>query len=92
MRSGSYCEKAILDASLAQLISRLLTIRAHNTRLTLDKANAGVELYDHRGDDGTDFDAVENVNVAAQNPDVVAALSGQLHALVGSRASHESEP
>lgn len=64
------------------------TIRAHNTRL----ANAGVELYDHRGDDGTDFDAVENVNVAAQNPDIVAALSGQLHALVGSRASHESEP
>jgi len=44
--------------------------------------NAGVELYDHRGDDGTDFDATENVNVASANPKVVAALSKQLHALV----------
>ena len=25
---------------------------------------AGVELYDHRGDDGTDFDAYENENIA----------------------------
>ena len=25
----------------------------------------GVELYDHRGDDGTNFDAYENVNLAA---------------------------
>jgi hypothetical protein len=46
--------------------------------------NAGVELYDHRGDNGTNFDATENVNVAKQNTDIVAALSKQLHALVQS--------
>ena len=50
-----------------------------------------MELYDHRGDDGTDFDAVENVN-AAQNPDIVAALSGQLHALVASSLRVSREP
>jgi hypothetical protein len=44
--------------------------------------NAGVELYDHRNDDGYDFDATENINVANQNPEVVAALSKQLHELV----------
>jgi len=44
--------------------------------------NAGVELYDHRGDGGTDFDATENVNVAKQNAGVVAQLAKQLHALV----------
>ena len=47
--------------------------------------NAGVELYDHRGDNGTNFDATENVNVAKQNADIVAQLSTQLHALVASQ-------
>jgi hypothetical protein len=46
--------------------------------------NAGVELYDHRGDPGTNFDATENLNVAKQEADVVTALSKQLHALVAS--------
>ena len=44
--------------------------------------NAGIELYDHRGDDETSFDATENFSVHKQNPDVVAALSKQLHKLV----------
>ena len=44
--------------------------------------NAGVELYDHSGDDESSFDAYENFNVKDQNPKVVAALSRQLHALV----------
>jgi len=44
--------------------------------------NAGVELYDHRGDDQTSFDAYENFNVATDNPDVVKTLSQQLHNLV----------
>ena len=39
----------------------------------------GRELYDHHGDDELDFDAFENVNVANENPDVVAELSELLH-------------
>ena len=33
---------------------------------------AAVELYSHAGDKESDFDAFENENVAAANPDVVA--------------------
>jgi len=44
--------------------------------------SAGVELYDHDGDDGPSskisFEQFENVNVASQNPSVVATLSKQL--------------
>ena len=38
---------------------------------------AGVELYDHDGDDGTVY-SFETSNVAAQNPDVVVDLMAQL--------------
>ena len=38
----------------------------------------GVELYDHRGDASDDFATYENVNVATQHPDVVAAMHAQL--------------
>ncbi len=58
-------------------------VRWDGARLRPDwTTSAGVELYDHRGDDGSDFDATENVNVAAQNPTVVAELAEKLHGLV----------
>ena len=38
------------------------------------------ELYDHKGDDSTDMDAYENVNVAAQNQAVAQKLHAQLRA------------
>ena len=47
---------------------------------------AGVELYDHNGDNGTSFDTHENVNIAVDHPDVVARLSKQLHSLVADSA------
>lgn len=45
----------------------------------------GVELYDHAGDEGTNFDAFENTNLAKQSEfsDVVKQLSGQLHSAFG---------
>ena len=42
----------------------------------------GIELYDHQGDDGTDFDGFENSNDAAANPMVVQQLSAVLHKAV----------
>lgn len=38
------------------------------------------ELYDHHGDDGTQFAAFENENVAASNPDIVAKHAAVLRA------------
>eukprot|EP01006_Ploeotia_vitrea_P004687 TRINITY_DN115191_c0_g1_i1.p1 TRINITY_DN115191_c0_g1~~TRINITY_DN115191_c0_g1_i1.p1 ORF type:complete len:546 (+),score=36.72 TRINITY_DN115191_c0_g1_i1:136-1638(+) len=38
----------------------------------------GQELYSHKGDDGTDFNAWENVNVATDHPEVVKHLSKKL--------------
>ena len=45
----------------------------------------GVELYNHDGDDGTDFDAFENVNLASQPKykETVKELSQQLHSAFG---------
>lgn len=48
------------------------------------KPLAGRELYDHEGDDGTDYDAFENKNLA-EDPKykkIVKQLSSQLHDLV----------
>lgn len=45
----------------------------------------GRELYDHQGDDGRDFDAYENVNVADQHQDLVQQLSAMLHTAVASQ-------
>jgi len=36
------------------------------------------ELYSHEGDDGTDFDAFENVNMATTHPDVASQLRAQV--------------
>ena len=36
------------------------------------------ELYDHKGDDSTEMDKFENVNLAASNPDVAKQLHAQL--------------
>lgn len=38
------------------------------------------ELYDHEGDDGTDFDSFENADTAADNPDVVEQYAAVLRA------------
>lgn len=38
------------------------------------------ELYSHAGDDSTNMDAWENVNVAAANPAVTAQLRARLRA------------
>ena len=62
--------------------------RWNGTTLSPDwSSNAGVELYDHRNSDGTDFDATENVNVAKDHADVVEDLSKQLHALVAAQSN-----
>ncbi len=45
-------------------------------------ATVGTELYDHEGDDGFDFDAFENTNENASQPEVVAQLSSLLHRIV----------
>lgn len=37
-----------------------------------DRGPAAVELYSHDGDAESDFNAFENANVAASNPDIVA--------------------
>lgn len=61
------------------------------------------ELYDHEGDDSTDFHRFEHENVAAKNPEVAAQLRAQLRTffdkdpkLVRPTASHqvvdESDP
>ncbi len=50
-----------------------------NSSLTSDWDGDFVdELYAHTGDDSTDMDAWENVNVAASNPDIVKNLFGRL--------------
>jgi len=59
--------------------------------LAADWSDAGLnstELYDHQGDDGSDYDAFENLNVAWANPDVVSrlALALRLAALQGGYA------
>jgi len=41
-------------------------------------ATGAEELYSHEGDDGTDFNAFENVNMASQQPQVAAKLRAQL--------------
>ena len=43
----------------------------------------GTELYDHDGDEGTDFNRVEGVNDAAANPSVEEALSKQMREASG---------
>ena len=43
------------------------------------------ELYDHNGDDSSDLDAWENVNLAPVRPEVVAQLRGQLEAFFWQR-------
>jgi len=51
----------------------------------------GEELYSHVGDDGTDFDAFENENCNASEPQVAATLRALLHeavANVSARAWH----
>ena len=40
----------------------------------------GVELYDHDGDMGNDFNAFENVNIADKETVLVEKLREQLHA------------
>ena len=46
----------------------------------------GRELYSHVGDDGTDFDAFENVNEVETAPaSVVAGLQATLHAVVANQ-------
>eukprot|EP01051_Picozoa_sp_SAG22_P002379 SAG22_NODE_104_length_20159_cov_5.877517_18_plen_262_part_00 len=46
----------------------------------------GRELYSHVGDDGSDFDAFENVNdVGTAKPGTVAGLSALLHAVVANQ-------
>jgi len=56
---------------------------------------AGIELYDHNHDayenSKNSYEQFENVNVADNNPDVVADLSKQLHDFVASQLS-ESLP
>ena len=45
-----------------------------------DEARGGVELYDHLGDDGSNFDAFENTNLA---PNVAYAnVTGQMAKLL----------
>ena len=53
-------------------------------RADWSKPLAGRELYDHQGDDGSDFNAFENHNLAnaSEYASTVAALSKQLRALV----------
>jgi hypothetical protein len=48
-----------------------------------DESVIGTELYDHDGDEGTDFNRFEGVNDAASNPSVVEALSKQLREAFG---------
>ena len=44
--------------------------------------SVGTELYNHDGDDGYDFDAFENRNEQASNPEVVHRLSELLKKVV----------
>ena len=46
------------------------------------------ELYDHRGDDGTDFNAWENVNLA--NETAFAPTVARLRAALAAQFSRES--
>ena len=53
----------------------------------------GRELYSHVGDDGTDFDAFENVNEVTTAPaGVVSSLSATLHAVVANQTRLRTLP
>jgi len=43
------------------------------------------ELYDHKGDDSTDFDKWENINVSAQNPEVCIRLRSKIESFFRNR-------
>ncbi|XP_065191322.1 iduronate 2-sulfatase-like [Sycon ciliatum] len=63
--------------------------RWNGTELRADLSQAVArELYDHHGDDGTDFDSFENENVAAEQASLADELSAELHRVVtGQRRS-----
>eukprot|EP00756_Hemistasia_phaeocysticola_P039640 Hpha_TRINITY_DN16825_c1_g1::TRINITY_DN16825_c1_g1_i2::g.148908::m.148908/K01136/IDS; iduronate 2-sulfatase len=48
------------------------------TRVANWNVTGGEELFSHEGDDGTDFDSFENVNVVAQQPQLALQLRTQL--------------
>ena len=50
------------------------------------------ELYDHAGDDSTDMDQWENVNMAASNPAVAAQLHAQVRAFFEPRENKTYPP
>jgi len=61
-------------------------LKWNGTSLAADwDESVGVELYSHAGDDGSDFDAFENVNQAKDHPDVATQLRNKLMKIVASQ-------
>ena len=44
-------------------------------------------MYDHTGDDGFDFDAFENANCNASEPELAVALRALLHEAVANASA-----